>query len=110
MVWRLLFLSLLGLAILSGCESPTSTPVSRPHARPVVKDPYPECAKIRAQLRADSGEPDRLEVVEWNRFVHGPDAELPRLRNKILVRVRYRDVNKFGARQVLERDFLFDAK
>ena len=89
---------LLPVALLLGCSPvPTSTPVTTPGKAAKVEYPYPECEAFIRKVKAESGEPEKVEIVEWRGRRPG---EKP---GWFMIVARVRDVNKFGAREVGER-------
>jgi hypothetical protein len=84
--------------VLAGCARPV------PPA-PSAADPYPECAEIRHWLRDNTGEPDTVQIVAWTGRAEEPArTDYPAY---VLVTVKYRARNRFGALQVFDRTFRF---
>lgn len=94
------------LALLLACAVPGATPTTTPPtAAQGTKDPWPECAAVRAWLRDNTPDPTAVEVIEWKER-----TELTKKTSKTpaasQIMVKYRALNAAGAKQVFLGGFM----
>jgi hypothetical protein len=93
------------LVAVAGCTPAPSTapPAGQPILKPAAqapKDPWPECAAVRAYLKDHASDPASVEIVKWEeRRVIQPD---PRFGHELSYNllVLYRGKNQYGGKTV----------
>lgn len=68
--------------------------------------PYPECAECVRHLKENSGDPESIQPISWERGVVKEDVEFMR-RGDLYIRVTYRTRTKFGGWDVEGKSYYF---